>query len=248
MTSDPDFLAQLPGDIHWAGPGSPAETLTGLIHTAYLPPEASARNRVPLVVMIHGWQGDERVMWAFRKAAPKGVALIAPRALVSHPQGGFIWWRHVNGNPLIDEQALYTPDPNQFADGLAAIEQFIAALPQVYPVDGRRVVLMGFSQGGGVAGAYTLWRPGRVRGAALLVTTCPQPPGFALRADLLRDVPVFIAAGVNDQTVPLSSVQATRDLFAQVGAALTYGEYPTGHKLNAQGMKDLTAWLHGVIE
>ena len=34
-----------------------------------------------------------------------------------------------------------------------------------------------------------------------------------------------------------------REALAQTGAAITYREYVVGHKMTAQGMRDLAAWL-----
>jgi predicted esterase len=55
-------------------------------------------------------------------------------------------------------------------------------------------------------------------------------------------MPIFIAVGKGDETIPYAKAKQAADVLRAAGAGLTYHEYDTGHKLNAQGMRDLTGW------
>ncbi len=56
-----------------------------------------------------------------------------------------------------------------------------------------------------------------------------------------------MAHGTRDDVLPVTAARAARDALAGAGAAVTYHEYPIGHKLSAQGMRDLTAWLRARV-
>ena len=77
----------------------------------------------------------------------------------------------------------------------------------------------------------------------MLVGAMPPVPEDVGHSSLLAGLPVFIAHGSRDEIIPVSAAQHTRDAYSELGADVTYGEYSTAHKVNAQAMKDLKAWL-----
>jgi phospholipase/carboxylesterase len=105
------------------------------------------------------------------------------------------------------------------------------------------MVLMGFSQGAMMANALALTQPRRLKGVASLAGAVPQVPELIDCFVSLAGLPVFIAHGVRDETIPLSAAQQARDIYTQRGAEVTYREYPAAHKMSSQGMKELKAWL-----
>ena len=58
----------------------------------------------------------------------------------------------------------------------------------------------------------------------------------------LRGLPVFTAVGTRDPLVPYEQAMQGVNWLREVGAALEHHEYDTGHKLNAAGLRYLTAW------
>ena len=45
----------------------------------------------PVLVMLHGWTGDEKVMWVFADRFPKEYMILSPRGLFDTPLGGYAW-------------------------------------------------------------------------------------------------------------------------------------------------------------
>jgi phospholipase/carboxylesterase len=186
--------------------------------------------------MIHGRAGNEDVMWVFARALPPGWLVVAPRAIKNDPDGGYSW------HP---RQTDEWPSLAMFDEAVAAVHRFVQALPELYQADPNRLYLMGFSQGAAVAYATALRHPGLVKGIAGLVGFVPAETEAAVANTPLQNLPIFMAAGREDERIPLPVSRQAAEVMGTAGAEVEYHEYDTGHKLNAQGMRELKAWWDG---
>jgi phospholipase/carboxylesterase len=227
---------KLPTEVKWVGPEAEAYTTGGLVHAVYLPAGATESQPAPLVVMVHGWAGNESVTWVFKQTIPPEAAIITPRAPLQLPEKGFAWFQY-------QDEADFVPDPEMLTEGLRRLEQFLRSLPALYPVDPARLILMGFSQGAMISNALALTHPELIKGVVSLAGGLPQAPELLQSSTSLDGLPVFIAHGTRDETVPLSAAQQTRDIYRRLGATVSYKEYDAAHKMSSQGMKDLKQWL-----
>ncbi len=223
----------LPNNTIWAGPDTQPYHTSGLIHSVRIPPDVTSDQPAPCIVMVHGWSGNESVMWIFKQTLPPNVVIITPRGPITLDQGKYIWFEEENLQP--------NPDSLQTAVGI--FDHFLTGLPHLYPVDPHRIVLMGFSQGAFICNALALIHPQKIIGVASLAGAMP----LIATETSLTGLPVFIAHGINDDTIPVGAARHTRKVYANAGADVSYGEYPVGHKVNSQGMKNLKAWLNGVL-
>ena len=123
-----------------------------------------------------------------------------------------------------------------------ALIHFLRALPRLYNADPERLYLIGFSQGAAVSYAAAMREPALVAGIAGLVGFASGAPAKEL-AGRLNNMPVFMAVGVDDPTIPYQKSQESADFLRRAGADLEYHEYETGHKLTSAGLKDLGRWL-----
>ena len=208
----------------------PAVEEAGLVHRVLQP---SGEGPHPTVVMLHGRAGDEDVMWVFAQSVPKDWLLVAPRAIKADPDGGYSW------HPRHEDE---WPPLNHFDEAVSAVTRFIYALPQLYNADPDNVYLMGFSQGAATAYATALQQPELVQGIAGLVGFVPTEADAVLATEPLDGLPILMAVGKEDERIPYAISQASAQSLRNAGAELKYCEYDTGHKLNAQGMRDLKRW------
>lgn len=220
--------------VEWIGPDHPGYEETGLIHFAHIPRDASLDDTAPVVVMVHGKAGDESAMWIFKQTIPTGVAIVSPRAPLPGAHGGFVWFNSVNGT--------LQPTAEGLQAGLSKLTHFIDGLRYLYPINPDRLLLMGFSQGAAISNAFTLNYPNRVLGVASLAGAMVQPFDL-MPAPALNGLPVFIAHGLEDDTIPISQAQQTRDRYQALGADVTYGEYRTGHKMTLNAINALKNWV-----
>jgi phospholipase/carboxylesterase len=207
----------------------PTLSVAGLTHRV-LEPESSGP--YPTVVMFHGRFGDENAMWIFARALPDDWLVVAPRAIYAD-RSGYSWQIHQN------EQ---WPCLSDYAPAVTAVHRFLDAMPELYHADPGRIYLMGFSQGAAAAFALALDDPERARGIAGVVGFVPEECETAVAPRPLEGLPMFMAVGKDDQMVPYEIAQKSCEVIENAGADLEYHEYDTGHKLNAQGMKDLKQW------
>jgi phospholipase/carboxylesterase len=221
--------------LSWIGPDDELLEKTGLIHCAHIPSSATIAEPVPVVVMLHGWAGNEASMWIFEQTIPDGVAIITPRAPIALEDEAFAWFEY--------QQNRFQPDPGSLARALNKLEEFLTSLGRFYPVDPTWRVLIGFSQGAMMCNAFVHDHPLEAVGVASLSGAMPPVYDEEPRSNLLAGLPVFIAHGQRDEVIPVEAAQHAREVFASFGADVTYGEYPSAHKMHLEAIKDLKKWL-----
>lgn len=192
-----------------------------------LPPMLDKTKPSPLIVALHGYGSDAQDMAStWREAAAKiGAILIAPQAI--QPAGrGFSWGVVEQGEFLV----------------LRAIE--IAR--KEHNVDPRRIVVTGFSQGGGMTYMLAVRHPELFAGAIPVagyyehrVDPIPSQPGGRL--------PRFvIMCGEKDQPVEVNR-EAARRLEA-IGVPVQLRVYPNlGHRFPPDRQTEMDSALRFVL-
>jgi phospholipase/carboxylesterase len=197
-------------------------------------PGGPAGRRWPAVVKVHGWLGNENVMSIFERSLPPDVVVVSPRAPLDMGEQGFGWYSRDD-------------DPASFAQGLEALAEFVRGLPKTYPIDAGHVLLMGFSQGAAMCYSLLLREPALAAAVVGLAGFLPYEAKQWLAPDRLAGKPVFMAHGTEDETVPVARAREAAETLREAGADVELREYAVGHKVNAEGMRDLKAWLGKVI-
>lgn len=189
---------------------------------------------LPVMLLLHGWTGDERVMWVFTRRFPARFLLLAPRGLWPTPHGGYSWREAQEGWPRLEE----------FQPAATALHALLTAPPPTLPpLESKRVHLLGFSQGAALAAAFTLLYPQRVASLSMLAGFLPQ--GAESRSDhlSLRGVPVFLAHGTRDPLVPIARARQAMALWQRLGAQVTFCTDEVGHKVSARCLQALETFV-----
>lgn len=183
----------------------------------------------PVMVLVHGWTGDENSMWIFSNRLPKDQMLIALRGLNTTPLGGFGWHPHQEGDwPSVDD---FRP----------AIEGVLNLLkPGNFP-EGKfdQMRWAGFSQGAAMIYTLAILNPEKVISLAGLSGFLPEGAEELARIKPLQDKPVFVAHGTQDDRVPVERARRSVTLLEAAGAQVTYCEDDVGHKLSATCFRGL---------
>ena len=194
----------------------------------------------PRLMLLHGLGGDEHAMSLFTRSIPAAFTVISPRAPIAIEPGmfpgytdrGYSWVRSAR-----------SPDRVSFAPAIELLRGFIQSFERA------PVFLMGFSQGAALSYALSLAAPDLIAGVIALAgflpdearpSTSPQH-GFAQAVHPRHGY--LIIHSLDDQIVPLHRAHQARDFLTALGAPVEYHAYPGGHKIAAQGLKDITRWL-----
>lgn len=199
-------------------------------------PEGPGPHQV--LLLLHGWTGDENVMWIFTPRLPKSSLLIAPRGLKPAPQGGYSWntihrggWASVSDfRPAVDALLDLIVD---LKDGQAA------SLLDGMEADFSKTSLLGFSQGAALTYIFSLLHPERVQRLAGLAGFIPEGAQELIQSTPLKGKRAFVAHGRQDETVPIEKARQAVELLEQAGAQVTYCEDDVGHKLSASCFRGL---------
>jgi phospholipase/carboxylesterase len=187
--------------------------------------------------MLHGLGGDENVMWIFDHALPREATVIAPRALYASGLGGYSWTRSVVRDDL---------DDVDFQAALEVSSRFMAEVIAQYEIDPQRVIVMGFSQGAALSYAYSLSHPESLCGVIALAGFLPHPERNAVKSkDALPRY--LILHGTHDEAVSSDRAREARSVLEARGAMVEYHEHQVGHKVSAQGMKEIARWIRNRV-
>jgi len=199
------------------------------------------RQRIPdrdegleLMILLHGWTGDENSMWIFTPRLPQNYLIISPRGLFPTPIGGYGW-----GENSIKEW----PTMNDFKAAMQALIDLIDTID--FPgLHENRFNVLGFSQGAALGYALAFTHPDRIGKLAGLSGFFPEPTQGGLLDGTLEGKRVFVAHGLKDEMVPVDKARQVVEALKHSGAEVIYCEEDVGHKLSSgcfRGMDDYFA-------
>lgn len=196
-TGKPYFTLDRPGD-HWLSipTGEKGKTITPC--RLFVPEKLDAKKPVPLVVAMHGAGGSENMFFE-SYGAGRIVKLCKDRGwLLLSPRAGL-------GFGL-------TPAP--------PVVDIVDQLAKWYPVDEKRVFILGHSMGSSMAFDAVQKEPGKFAAVA-----CLGGGGSVRKAEAVADLPVFI--GVGDKDFALKTAKALQANLEKAKAKnVTFKEYP----------------------
>lgn len=135
----------------------------------------------------------------------------------------------------ISEQEL-----NESADTVVALieEQKRAG------IDASRIFLAGFSQGGAVVfhTAYLKWQ-GALGGVLALSTYAPTFSNELELSASQQRTPALCLHGQYDEVVQNSMGRTAYEHLKRLGVSVTWQEYPMGHEVLPEEIRDIGAWL-----
>ncbi len=119
------------------------------------------------------------------------------------------------------EAGCYSTDEISESDYMAAVIELIGELDKTYNIDNDRIYAVGYSMGG-----YGVWdamvRHNELFAAGVAICGAGDPS----KAALLKDTPMFVFHGAQDDTVPVEgSIQMVEAIKAAGGTKVEYTQY-----------------------
>ncbi|MEZ6195617.1 MAG: dienelactone hydrolase family protein [Planctomycetota bacterium] len=187
-------------------------------------------NDFPPIIPMLGLPDSLGIRWIFPNAPVRPVTLNFGMRMRA--------WYDVS---MLDEERHYPEE--DILEATRQIEALIAR-ERARGIPARRIVLVGFSQGGAIAMHTALRHAERLAGLGALSTYLVR--GDALdeeAADANRDLPVFMAHGTHDPMVKYRWAEAARDRLVALGYPVEFESYPMEHQVVQEEVDDLGAFL-----
>jgi phospholipase/carboxylesterase len=194
-----------------------------------------------LLLMIHGYTGDENSMWVFARDLPSHFWMVAPRAPYPSEMTGYSWrplQAGTFGRPSLEELIPHAEALIRLVDAYQASVGIEASSERR-----RRIDVMGFSQGAAMASVLTFLYPARIRRIGILAGFVPSGLEEYAAKRPLEGKSVFVAHGTQDETVPIDRARASMEILEQAGAKIIYCEDEVGHKVSLNCMRALRSYL-----
>jgi phospholipase/carboxylesterase len=193
----------------------------------------------PTVIALHGRGANELdLLPLIQELGIDNLLVISARAPLLFELGlggAFVWYQLSHD---------WVPHHETFIASLEALRRFLREAKSSYPIDPKRVILLGFSQGAIMAYAAALLDPKSIHGIAALSGYIPTESGLPLELNHLDSLPVFISHGTFDEVIPVQLGRKTAELLTKANAKVVYREYPMGHQVTMETLRDLSAWMN----
>jgi phospholipase/carboxylesterase len=208
-----------------------------LIHTAF---EPATEGPLPAIIAFHGWGANALDLLGLGPyVGDGGFLMLCPQGPMEVPLGptvGYGWFPISMGGAR--------PSDTEVDAAVELAAGFLDEAVKRYPIDPRKLVLLGFSQGGVMAYHLALRQPDRF--AALVAISSWFPPELAAKAvnpEALEQLPTLIQHGSRDEAIDVARARQSVETLRALKLPLTYREYDCGHEITAQGLQDLSRFL-----
>lgn len=188
-----------------------------------------------ILLLVHGWTGDENSMTIFSRNLPPEFWIISPRAPFKAMPQGFSWRAPA-------PQGTW-PTLELFRSSVDALIDLVGKLADANGIESSVFDAGGFSQGGALCCALGVLYPHRLRKLGILSGFAPGGVEQILIPGMLQGMRIFMAHGTLDEMVPLDMAHHTRNMLINAGADVTYCESQIGHKLSADCLKSFKTFL-----
>lgn len=197
------------------------------------PPDHGPTNQ--MILLLHGYSGDENSMDVFTRSLPRDAWLISPRAPIPISTGGYSWSALPADSPkpaeaLIEQARFLWLQIPEWQKLMKAGEELLRSI-------------VGFSQGGAMALLLSLLYPSQVIKTACLSGFLPEGTETLLPYSILQGRQYLIAHGVEDDIVPVVRARQAAQTLQARGAQVTYCENKVGHKVAASCLHSLSEFF-----
>jgi phospholipase/carboxylesterase len=208
-----------------------------LLYTAHVP---AGDGPHPTILLLHGWGANAHDLLGLAPLLHGGGALVlSPQGPVAFEiaQGilGFGWW------PITPSREM---DPHAFEAARQLLREFLDEACKRYPVDRRKIVVVGFSQGGVMGYDLVLSDPARFAGLVALSSWLPEPVDASIPTqDEHKNFPALVIHGTQDPMIPVERAQESRRRLLARGVNVHYREFDMQHEINPDALREVVIWL-----
>jgi phospholipase/carboxylesterase len=213
-----------------------------LTHTIYEPTGAGP---FPTILTLHGRGANAFDLLGLAPHICQGKFLIiCPQGPLETPVApdtmGYAWYPMSLGGP---------PDVTAILSSRQKLQNFLDECLRRYPIDQKKLVILGFSQGGVMAYSLALANPERF--AALVVLSSWFPRELAAQLSInetVQSLPTLVQHGTQDHMIEIARARDSVERLRELRLPLTYREYEMGHEIRPRSLVDLSTWLEETVK
>jgi predicted esterase len=172
------------------------------------------------LLLLHGEGGDEKDFLPIIAAIAPGAGALSPRL------------------------SRLGESPEEVAEDAAAFAHWLGHAIEEYNLDAARIFALGHGDGANLASALILLHPGLLAGAILLRPRRVVEPNPLPK---LASLPVLVAGGEGDETMPAGESEQLARLLSHVGADVDYALAETGHDLSPSDFVMCKRWIEEML-
>lgn len=193
----------------------------------------------PVLFLLHGVGSNEKDLFGFADKLPDEYFVISARGPITIAEGRYAWF-HVEFTP--DGPKI---DFEEQENSRKLIASFIKEMQGKYHFDEKRILLIGFSQGGIMNYSVALTNPGLVKGIAIMSSRLlPEIKPLIAPADKLKGLNIYISHGTADNVLQVEYARSAKAYLENLGLKPDYHEYAgVAHTINGAMFTDLLAWI-----
>ena len=195
--------------------------------------EALASLSPRTLLLLHGWTGDETVMWIFTRNFPGNYWIFAPRAPLKADIGGYAWLPHNGDWPALTD----------FREVVGELLEAVNSWSRKTGAPIEKFDVMGFSQGAAMSYALAAYYPGRIDRVLALAGFLPSRKDVGPDYQTLHGKKIYIAHGTKDNIVPVQKAEEAVQVLQSAGADVTFCESDAGHKLSVSCLRGVESFL-----
>ena len=212
-----------------------------LAHTIY---EPSATGLHPTILTLHGRGANAFDLLGLAPYLCGGrFLLICPQAPLETPIGpnavGYAWYSMSLGG---------SPDVGGMLSSQKQLQTFLDDCLQRYPIDPKKLLVLGFSQGGVMAYSLALANPKRFAALVALSSWLPKElvPHLNI-SDAMQSLPTLVHHGTEDSTIEVARARDSVERLRAMKLPVTFREYEMGHEIRPRSLLDVSAWLDQTV-
>lgn len=211
----------------------------------------------PVVILLHGYgaPGDDLIVLADvlkNSSDPRWIFPEGPLQLNMGYGDARAWWLIDMARLEADRAAGRVRDlsaevPRGLQQARQALEMFLTMLPKALPVDYRRTLIGGFSQGAMLTCDLVMRTAfpfaGLIQLSGSLLAKQDWRPSVGKRAGL----PVFQSHGTQDPILPYVMAERLRDALIAAGLSVQWHSFPGGHEIPEPVLTRLNGFITKVL-
>lgn len=207
---------------------------TNIVYTVSKPVNQKTEKH-PAIFLMHGMGSNENDLPSIVQELKNDYYIFSLRGPIAQPPG----------YAFFTIERIGLPHQEPFERILMEIQQFIETAKRHFDIDENRIYLLGFSQGAILSQTLASIMGNKLAGIVSLSGYLPEIVE-TMEHNSMNGLRVFIAHGQQDNIIPFSWSEKSRQYFEENGAEVVYYTYTGGHYITQEVVDHIINYFNKV--